>query len=199
MLEKKELAVRKASKRKEEVKMENQFKDLTVEELIRGYTIEEDGNAFRCIFCGETYEKGVIYTSGSRSVDAERACAEHIYKEHQGPFNSLVSLEKQVSGLTDIQKKMMVSIHDGMENREISEEMDINSATVRNHKFKLQKMKREARIFLALMEYLENEELKAFEERILGEVTENQEEMAVPNKDFGGNTLHPFFTNFNLK
>lgn len=180
-------------------RMENQFKDLTVTELIRGYTIEEDGNVYRCIFCGETFEKGVIYTFDGRSVDAERACAEHIYKEHEGPFKSLVSLEKSVNGLTDIQKKMMISIHDGMENREISEEMDINSATVRTHKFKMQKLKREARIFLALMEYLENEELKAFEERILAEVADNEEKAKAPKREFVGNTLHPFFTNFNLK
>lgn len=182
-----------------EVKMENHFKDLSVEELSLGYTVEDAGTAYRCIFCGETFEKGIIYTSGGKSIDACRAVTEHVYREHGGAFEALVSLDKQVNGLTDVQKKLLTSMYEGMENKEISEELDINSATVRTHKFKLQKMKREAKIFLALLEHIENEELCAYEERIKADLERSPEEILLPDNDFTGNALHPFFTNFNLK
>ena len=60
--------------------MNEEFKDLTVEELTRGYVIED--GVYRCIFCGETFEDGLIYTSRGRSVTAGKAMAEHIADRH---------------------------------------------------------------------------------------------------------------------
>ena len=85
------------------------------------------------------------------------------------------------------------------DNKALCEAMSISGATVRTHKFNLQKMKREARVFLAIMEQIENEELVAARKRL-----ELQEDAHTPRKphfdpQFAANLLHPFFTQYNLK
>ena len=41
------------------------FKELSLEELRRGYVIHRDGT-YTCIFCGASFETGVIYHSSGR-------------------------------------------------------------------------------------------------------------------------------------
>mgnify|MGYP000581475266 CR=1 FL=1 len=41
------------------------FKELSLEELRRGYVIHRDGT-YTCIFCGASFETGVIYHSRGR-------------------------------------------------------------------------------------------------------------------------------------
>lgn len=185
--------------------MNEEFKDLTVEELTRGYVIED--GVYRCIFCGETFEDGLIYTSRGRSVTAGKAMAEHIADRHGSSFSCLVAMDKQVNGLSETQKNLLLCMYDDMDNKEIGEDLGISPATVRTHKFNLQKMKREAKIMLALMEQLENEEL-----------VEERRRMAAPDSaaagnpaagvltgmpevtdSFSGNMLHPFFTRFDKR
>ena len=53
-----------------------EFKELTLEELIQGYVRLDEEQAYQCIFCGERFEEGLIYTSRGRSVSAHRAMQE---------------------------------------------------------------------------------------------------------------------------
>ena len=61
------------------------FKELSLEELRRGYVIHRDGT-YTCIFCGASFETGVIYHSRGRDVTAERAIREHMQEVHSGTF-----------------------------------------------------------------------------------------------------------------
>lgn len=110
-------------------------------------------------------------------------------------FFSLLGLEKDITGLTDIQKKLLNLLADKKTNKEIAEEMDIAVSTVRTHKFYLQKMKRQAKIFLALMETLKIEEHK---EKNVNLESEDKEQFET-DKMLSINSLHPFFTQYNLK
>ena len=161
------------------LKME--FKELTLEELTRGYVWSEEEQLYQCIFCGDKFEEGLIYSSRGKSVNALRAMQEHIFDEHGSVFECLLDLDKQ------------------MNNKAIGEEMGISDATVRTYKFNLQKMKRRARIFLAMMEQIENEEIIALRKRL--EPEQNVENIRKPHFDtqFGANLLHPFFTQYNFK
>ena len=80
---------------------------------------------------------------------------------------------------------------------------NINPATVRTHKFNMQKMKREAKILLALLEQIEDENLVNERRRYRNgnEVTiENViDKLPAITDNFNGNTLHPFFTQMNSK
>lgn len=176
-----------------------EFKELTLEELIQGYVWSEEEQAYQCIFCGEKFEEGLIYTSRGRSVSAHRAMQEHLFDEHGGVFESLLEMDKQVNGLSDSQKEVLEGMYRQKDNKALCEAMSISAATVRTHKFNLQKMKREARVFLAIMEQIENEELVAARKRL-----ELQEDAHTPRKphfdpQFAANLLHPFFTQYNLK
>ena len=183
-----------------------QFKELTIEELTRGYAWSDEKGTFVCIFCGEEYIDGTVYERHGRMMTAERAVREHVLEAHGGAFKGLIGLDKQINGLSDIQKQILEGMYAGDDNKAIGEEMAISAATVRTHKFNIQKMKREARILLALLENIENEEVVTAR-RVLLEQMDRDRENEVPENANGlnldrsitGNSLHPFFTNFYLK
>ena len=179
------------------LKME--FKELTLEELTRGYVWSEEEQLYQCIFCGDKFEEGLIYSSRGKSVNALRAMQEHIFDEHGSVLECLLDLDKQMNGLSDAQKDVLEGLYYEKDNKAIGEEMGISDATVRTYKFNLQKMKRRARIFLAMMEQIENEEIIALRKRL--EPEQNVENIRKPHFDtqFGANLLHPFFTQYNLK
>ena len=173
------------------------FNDLTVEELSKGYIYDKEKNTYTCIFCGESFEGDLIYPVRDRYITAERAVKEHIITEHEGVFNSLINLDKEVNGLSVSEKSILEAIYEGKDNKSISEEMNINVATVRTHKFNIQKMKREAKILLAILEHIENEEL--IQNRKNVETTMGEEETTGFVSDFEGNSLHPFFSKIDFK
>ena len=183
----------------EKGRLNMEFKELTLEELTRGYVWSEEEQLYQCIFCGDKFEEGLIYSSRGKSVNALRAMQEHIFDEHGSVFECLLDLDKQMNGLSDAQKDVLEGLYYEKDNKAIGEEMGISDATVRTYKFNLQKMKRRARIFLAMMEQIENEEIIALRKRL--EPEQNVENIRKPHFDtqFGANLLHPFFTQYNLK
>ena len=182
-----------------EGRLKMEFKELTLEELTRGYVWSEEEQLYQCIFCGDKMEEGLIYSSRGKSVNALRAMQEHIFDEHGSVFECLLNLDKQMNGLSDAQKDVLEGLYYEKDNKAIGKEMGISDATVRTYKFNLQKMKRRARIFLAMMEQIENEDFIALRKRLESE--QNVENIRKPHFDtqFGANLLHPFFTQYNLK
>ena len=182
-----------------EGRLKMEFKELTLEELTRGYVWSEEEQLYQCIFCGDKMEEGLIYSSRGKSVNALRAMQEHIFDEHGSVFECLLNLDKQMNGLSDAQKDVLEGLYYEKDNKAIGKEMGISDATVRTYKFNLQKMKRRARIFLEMMEQIENEDFIALRKRL--EPEQNVENIRKPHFDtqFGANLLHPFFTQYNLK
>ena len=182
-----------------EGRLKMEFKELTLEELTRGYVSSEEEQLYQCIFCGDKMEEGLIYSSRGKSVNALRAMQEHIFDEHGSVFECLLNLDKQMNGLSDAQKDVLEGLYYEKDNKAIGKEMGISDATVRTYQFNLQKMKRRARIFLAMMEQIENEDFIALRKRL--EPEQNVENIRKPHFDtqFGANLLHPFFTQYNLK
>ena len=182
-----------------EGRLKMEFKELTLEELTRGYVWSEEEQLYQCIFCGDKMEEGLIYSSRGKSVNALRAMQEHIFDEHGSVFECLLNLDKQMNGLSDAQKDVLEGLYYEKDNKAIGKEVGISDATVRTYKFNLQKMKRRARIFLAMMEQIENEDFIALRKRL--EPEQNVENIRKPHFDtqFGANLLHPFFTQYNLK
>ena len=176
-----------------------EFKELTLAELTNGFVWSEEKQSYQCIFCGEEFENGLIYQLRGKSVNALRALQEHIFDEHSGVFESLLEMDKQINGLSDTQKDVLEGMYRQKDNKELCEEMGISAATVRTHKFNLQKMKREAKVFLAIMEQIENEEILAMRKRLEPEEKKLPKDHLRFNPQMTGNTLHPFFTQYNLK
>ncbi len=174
-----------------------EFKELSIEEMVRGYTEDATTGKLCCIFCGEEFEKGLFYTSRGRTVSAERAMEEHVLDEHDGAFYGMLRLGKNVHGLSDSQQDILEGMYLEKDNRQLGEEMDISVATVRTQKFNIRRMKREARMLLAMLEQIENEEISERRKYLEEDAEEQRSEFPAAGRDFSGNSLHPFFSQFN--
>ena len=130
--------------------------DVPLGDLKQGYTYDREAGAYVCLICGERCEQGVIYPLNGALYEAGKFVQVHIEQAHGSIFAYLLGLDKKLTGLTDLQKKLLQLFHSGMSDREIVKELDAGSAsTVRNHRFALRERMRQAKVFLAVMELAE--------------------------------------------
>lgn len=131
--------------------------NAALEELKQGYMETED--YYTCMLCGRKFEKGVIYKDEDMLYEAEKYVRLHIEKEHGSVFESLIQLDKKITGLTEHQNSLMRLFYQGKSDAEIQEEMNIGSAsTIRNHRFALKERERQAKVFIAMMELLKKKD-----------------------------------------
>lgn len=124
-------------------------------DLKKGYIYDSEKEIYICLICGNYYEKGVIYEFDNMSCEAEKAMKLHIKKEHNTVFNSLLAMDKKYTGLSDIQQELLELFYNGMSDTDISKKLGISSSTVRNHRFRLKEKAKQARVFLSIMELME--------------------------------------------
>lgn len=125
----------------------------SLDQLKRGYLEQEE--QYTCLCCGSSFEKGVIYPDNGRLYEAERYVRLHIEQAHGSVFAYLVGLEKSVTGLSDLQRRLLSLFYQGKSDAEVQKEMGSGSnSTIRNHRFLLKEKERQARLFLAIMELL---------------------------------------------
>ncbi len=146
--------------------MNNTLLDITpLDELKRGFVKKKDENGnqldpvrYVCLYCGSEYEQGIIYNINSLLVDAERAARMHVLENHDGPFHALLNLDKNLTGLSEVQTQLLSYLYDGYSDAEIAQKMGGKAeSTIRNHRFHLRKRNREAKILHSLMENLDQE------------------------------------------
>lgn len=143
---------------KEAVSISEKFWNASLAELTQGYVCEAEGTVavFRCLVCGEQYEKGMIYKDGDSYYEAERFAAMHVDRNHGGMFNWLLTLDKKLTGLTGLQKGLLQAFRHSLSDAEAAKELGIGStSTVRNHRFTLREKVKQAKLFLAIMELAE--------------------------------------------
>jgi hypothetical protein len=132
------------------------FWNATIQEIMKGYVYSNTDEAFTCLVCGKKFENGVIYSVEGRLLEAERAAREHIDHEHGSMFECLLHMDKNLTGLSDVQKELLLCFHKGLNDKQIVEKLGGGStSTIRNHRFKLREREKQARVFLALMGLLE--------------------------------------------
>jgi len=136
------------------------FYSASIEEAKRGY-IEESG-LLRCLLCGHTAERGIIYPVGDRLLDAAKYMEQHIVSEHGSVFEYLSGMDKRLTGLSEHQNSMLAMFYKGMSDQEVRQSLNIGSAsTVRNHRFALREREKQARVFLVIMELLKRKSRNA--------------------------------------
>jgi len=142
--------------------LDNNLLTLPLADIKNGYRFEDARQGFICLFCGRIFEEGVIFSADDRQVDARRAAAYHISREHEGIFAALLRLGPGRTSISEIQETVLRGIYAGQSDREIAAALGGKSeSTVRNHRFHLRKRMKEAKIFLALMELLEERDSSA--------------------------------------
>lgn len=87
--------------------------------------------------------------------EAKKAVTQHIHKTHTSVFDYLLKLDKKYTGLSDHQKDLLQYFKKGLSDKEIVNELNGGSpSTVRNHRFKLKEKEKQAKIFLTIMNLL---------------------------------------------
>ncbi|SET54377.1 transcriptional regulator [Oceanobacillus limi] len=138
---------------------EAKFWNASIEELTKGYIYDSQLEVFTCLICGEYYRKGIIYPNGEVLYEAKLAMKHHVQEAHQSMFEYLMNMPKKYTGLSDLQKEILTYFKQGLTDKEIARNVDAGStSTIRTHRFKLREKEKQARVFLAIMELLKQEE-----------------------------------------
>lgn len=131
------------------------FWNASVEELKKGYIFKEDTGEYMCLLCGRSFEKGIVYNEDGILYEAGKYIEVHIGKVHSTTFEFLLNLDKKYTGLTDHQKNLLGFFHKGYSDSDIVKEQEGGStSTIRNHRFTLREKEKQAKVFLAIMELL---------------------------------------------
>lgn len=128
------------------------FITYDIEQLKKGYAYDAETEMFHCLICDHTFEKHEIFKIGERFFDAQGMMQHHIRDKHESVHHYLLGLDKKVTGLTDHQKKMLMSVQSGMADKEVAEQLSISPNTVRHFRFTMKEKARQAKAFLALYE-----------------------------------------------
>lgn len=132
------------------------FWTASIEELKRGYVYDEAAEEYICLLCGQSYINGVIYSEGQRFYEAKKFIKLHHIQEHTSVFESLLNLDKKVTGLTDLQKNLLHMFYLGWSDADIVDEMDTGkTSTIRSHRFIMREKMKQAKVFLTIMELAE--------------------------------------------
>jgi hypothetical protein len=128
---------------------------LDIERIIsiyRGFEYAVDTGIRRCPVCGDRFEDGVVYRIGDSMYEARKAAEIHANTAHGDRLERLIANGKEFHGLSEIQGEILLGLYRGTDDRELARQIGGRSlSTVRNHRFQLQKRRREAEALLALM------------------------------------------------
>jgi len=132
------------------------FWNASIDELQKGFLHVADQDCYICLVCGKRFEEGVIYPDSERWYEAKKYAGIHLEREHGSMFDYLLQFDKKVTGLTDLQKKLLQFFYQGLSDSEIVKKLDGGStSTIRHHRFSLREKEKQAKIFLALMGMVE--------------------------------------------
>lgn len=145
----------------------------TVPEITCGYKVVNGD--YHCVFCGKVFTKGRIYTYEKELYDAYGAVKEHVKKEHGYAVDYLLKKEPAILGISSVQQQILSLMAEGKEDRVIAKEVGIAASTVRNHRFKLREKEKQAKLFLALMQSLEEKTNRTISQSDAGEIKELHE------------------------
>jgi len=139
------------------------FWNASIEDLKRGFLFNKQEDIYACLFCGTTFERGVIYPMDDLYLDAEKAINTHIKTHHPSTFDFYLGMGRIYTGLSNGQSELAKLFYEGYSDKEIVSMTGANSAsTIRNQRFSIREKYKQAKILVALTELLEErlEELK---------------------------------------
>ncbi|MBO1263707.1 DUF2087 domain-containing protein [Proteiniclasticum sp. SCR006] len=113
----------------------------------------EEEEAFRCAYCGESFEKERIYPYEEKLYSGKGMLKKHLLTHNM--VEEILKLPRSATGLTEVQATLIPMLHQGMKDQEIADALRISSSTVRNHRFRLREKEKQAKLFIKLMEHLE--------------------------------------------
>ncbi|EGD47227.1 Protein of unknown function DUF2087 [Ruminiclostridium papyrosolvens DSM 2782] len=143
---------------------------LSLDEIKKGYSYNQDKGISTCLTCGKTFESGEMFSIDGRFYDASKAVQIHIQKEHEDMLDMLTSFDKKYTGITENQKELLLMIYKGMSDNDIAKKTGVAPATVRRQRFVFREKAKQAKLFLAIFEIVENKYLQRKEKAVNDEL-----------------------------
>lgn len=130
------------------------FTAKTLQELARGYA--RQGEAYRCLICGQVFVRGHVYTLAGEGYSAKGAVRAHVAQAHADRFTQLLDRDKKVHGLSGREREVMALMAQGLTDAQIAQRQGVTPATVRHQRFVLREKARQAMQYLALYQMMED-------------------------------------------
>jgi len=132
------------------------FWNAPIKDLKRGFTLNEKEGIYNCLFCGESFEQGIIYPINDLLLDAEKAISSHVSNSHPSVFDFMLGMGRVYTGLSGSQSDLAKLFYEGFSDKEIMAKTGANSAsTIRNQRFAIREKYKQAKILVVLTELLE--------------------------------------------
>lgn len=147
--------------------MVSKIMEAQLSEIKNGYIFNFEKGTYECLICGEIYEVGQIYAMDNHLYEAFRAIKEHIKLVHNRVLGSLLEFDKKYTGLTEKQNRLLKDIAEGLSDKEIAEKNGIAPATVRHQRFMFREKAKQAKLYLAIYESVENATIFDSKEKLL--------------------------------
>ena len=157
------------------------FQDYSVDEIKQGFF--EDDKGYTCLICGERFEKGEIYNFSGRLYEGKKAINLHIQYKHQSVKEVLLNMNASNMGISDLQLQLLNFFARGLSDKEIAEYLGVSSSTIRNHRHKLRERERQNKMFVSLMEILEEDGLGKSNAQVDRNRIDMTEEMILSDKE----------------
>ena len=127
-----------------------EIEKLRTEEIAQGYTTDETSGTYRCLVCGEVFEKGEVYPAGGRFFEARRSAELHAQSAHGDYLEHLIEDDSKYNALTDNQKRLLRLFAAGVPDKEIAQELGVATSTIRHQKFVFREKAKQAKWYLAI-------------------------------------------------
>lgn len=144
--------------------LDDNFWSASSEQLKTGYRWEQETDSFVCLVCGEGFMEGEIFKlpGEERFFDARAYARLHVERRHGSMLGYLLGLDKKATGLTDVQKELIRDFASGLSDADIVRKRNAgSSSTIRHHRFTLKEKARQAKLFLAIMDLMEQGDANA--------------------------------------
>lgn len=135
--------------------MINNLFDYDLIDIKNGYARETEPDRYICLVCGKTFACDEVFELDGHFFQPKRAAELHVRSEHGGMETVLLSYEKKVIGLTDNQRELFGMLLQGLSDSEIAAKTGSASATVRHIRFTLRERAKQAKLYLALYELVD--------------------------------------------
>lgn len=149
------------------------FEGYSIEEIKQGF--HEDQRGYTCLICGKRFDKGEIYSLSNKLYEGKKAIDLHIKSKHDSVKEVLLKTKANNMGISELQLQLLNFFANGISDKEIAEQLGVSGSTIRNHRYKLRERERQNKMFVSLMELLEQDKVMGKSQMDM-EKNENDEE-----------------------
>lgn len=133
------------------------------QEVLQGYRYNSETGNYQCLFCQVGFTAGLVYPMEEGIfAQAEYAMNRHIQKQHGSALEALLSLDPDISGLSEVQRQVYGLLAQGRSDQEVANITGKAASTIRNHRFSLRERGREAKILAAVAQLLVPRDKESF-------------------------------------